>query len=53
MRNQGFDVSLTAGTVQAYVDYMVKYGMIKQPLKSPDITDLSMLERAKTKVGWK
>lgn len=53
MQNQGFDVSLTAGTVQAYVDYMVKYGMIKQQLKSPDIADLSMLERAKTKVGWK
>ena len=53
MKNQAFDVSLTAGTVQAYVDYMLKYGMIKEKLRSPDITDLSMLERAKVKVGWK
>ena len=53
MKNQSFDVSLTANMVQAYVDYMLKYGMIKDKLKSPDITDLSMLERAKAKAGWK
>jgi ABC-type nitrate/sulfonate/bicarbonate transport system substrate-binding protein len=52
-KNQAFDVSLTANTVQAYVDYMNKYGMIKSKLKSSDITDLSMLERAKAKAGWK
>ncbi len=53
MQNQTFDVSITSNTVQAYVDYMLKYGMIKSKLKSSDITDLSMLEKAMAKVHWK
>ncbi len=52
MQNQTFDVTLTANTVQAYVDYMLKYRMIKTPLKSVDITNLSMLEKAMAKAHW-
>jgi NitT/TauT family transport system substrate-binding protein len=52
MKNQTFDVTLTANTVQHYVDYMLKFGMIKAPLKSADITDLSMLDKAMAKAHW-
>jgi len=50
--NTTYDVSLTVPTIQAYIDYMQKYGMIKQKFSAADYSDLSMLEKAKTQVGW-
>ncbi len=50
--NMTYDVSLTVPGVQAYVDYMFKYGMIKQKFSAADFTDLSMLEKAKVQVRW-
>ena len=52
-QNQGYDVSLTADTVQAYIDSMRKYGMIKAQLQASAITELSMLEKSKSRLGWK
>ena len=31
---------------------MLKFGMIRQPLKAKDITDLAMLAKAEKKIGW-
>ena len=39
--------------VQAYIDSMRKYGMIKAQLQASAITDLSMLEKSKSRLGWK
>ena len=50
--NMTFDVSLTTPTVQAYIDYMNKYDMIKQKFAAATCTDFSMLEKAKVKVVW-
>ncbi len=50
--NMTFDVSLTPQTVQAYIDYMHKYGMIKQQFSAADVTDLKMLDKAKAQAGW-
>jgi len=50
--NMTFDVSLTTPTVQAYIDYMNKYDMIKQKFAAATCTDFSMLEKAKVTVGW-
>jgi NitT/TauT family transport system substrate-binding protein len=52
VKNQDWDVSLTEGLVQAHIDQMLKFGMIRQPLKASDITDLSMLAKAQKKIGW-
>ena len=52
-QNQGYDVSLTAATVQDYIDSMRKYGMIKANLQAAAITELSMLEKSKARLGWK
>jgi len=52
LQNQTWDVALTANVVQHYVDYMLKYGMVKAPLKSTDITNLTMLEKAMAKARW-
>ncbi len=51
-KNQEFDVSLTVPIVQAYVDYMHRYDMLKEKFSANDYTDLSMLEKAKAKAGW-
>jgi ABC-type nitrate/sulfonate/bicarbonate transport system substrate-binding protein len=50
--NMTFDVSLTVPGVQAYIDYMHKYDMIKQKFSAADVTDLKMLEKAKAQAGW-
>ncbi len=50
--NQGWDVALSVPTVQSYIDLENKYGMIRKSMKAQDITDLSMLEKAKATVGW-
>jgi hypothetical protein len=47
-----FDISLTETQIQAYIEYMLKYGMIKSNLKVNEITDLSMLEKAKVTHKW-
>ena len=50
--NMAFDISLTENQIQAYIEYMLKYGMIKSNLKVNEITDLSMLEKAKVTHKW-
>jgi DNA-binding MarR family transcriptional regulator len=50
--NMAFDISLTEIQIQAYIEYMLKYGMIKSNLKVNEITDLSMLEKAKVTHKW-
>lgn len=52
VKNQDWDVSLTEDLVQAHIDQMLKFGMIRQPLKAKDITDLAMLAKAEKKIGW-
>ena len=51
-QNMTFDVALTVPVVQAYIDYMHKYDMIKQKFSAADYTDLRMLEKAKAQAGW-
>lgn len=51
-KNMGFDVNVTTADVQAYIDYMTKFGMLKTPLKAADAASLGMLEKAKAKAGW-
>ncbi len=52
LKNQDWDVSLTEDLVQAHADQMLKFGMIRQPIKAATITDLSMLAKARKTVGW-
>jgi NitT/TauT family transport system substrate-binding protein len=52
LKNQDWDVALTEDLVQAHVDLMIKYGMIKKTMKASDITNLSMLRKAEAKMGW-
>ena len=50
--NMTYDVALTVPGVQAYIDYMFKYGMIKQKFSATEATDFSMLEKSKIQVRW-
>jgi NitT/TauT family transport system substrate-binding protein len=52
VKNMDFDPALSAEIVQAHIDDMLKYHMIRRPLKATDITDLAMLGRAKASAGW-
>lgn len=52
LKNQDWDVSLTEELVQAHIDAMLKFGMIRAPMKASDITDLTMLKKAQAKMGW-
>ena len=48
--NTDFDVTLTVSTVQHYIDYMFKYGMIKQKFSADGIANLNMLAKAQAEV---
>jgi NitT/TauT family transport system substrate-binding protein len=52
LKNQDWDVGLTEDLVQAHIDQMLKFGMIRQPLKAKDVTDLAMLRKAEKTIGW-
>ncbi len=52
VKNQTFDVDITLDEVQHYVDAMLKYKMIPKAMKAADFTDLSFLQKAKSKAGW-
>lgn len=50
--NLGFNVELSAPLVQAHIDQMHKFGMIRETYKAEDISDLAMLDNAIKAVGW-
>jgi hypothetical protein len=52
-KNVAFDVSLDPHEIQAYIDYMRKYQMLKGPqFKASDAASLGMLEKSKAKYRW-
>jgi ABC-type nitrate/sulfonate/bicarbonate transport system substrate-binding protein len=52
-KNVAFDVSLDPKEIQAYIDYMRKYKMLKGPeFKASDAASLGMLEKSKAKYRW-
>lgn len=50
--NTTFDVAINVSTVQHYIDYMLKYEMIKQKLSAESITNFSMLEKARNEIKF-
>jgi NitT/TauT family transport system substrate-binding protein len=50
--NQDWNVDLTEENVQAFADQMFKYHMVDKSLKASEFTDLSLLKKAQTLLGW-
>ena len=51
-KNEWWDVAMSLPIVQAYIDAMLKYRMIRQPLHAAQLTDLAMLAKAKAATRW-
>ena len=51
-KNQGWDVSLTHATVQAYIDGLLKFDMLRKPLEAGKITSFAMLDKARMDAAW-
>jgi NitT/TauT family transport system substrate-binding protein len=51
-KNQGWDVALGNDTVQAYIDELLKFDMLRKPLDAAKITSFAMLDKARTDAAW-
>ena len=51
-QNMTFNVSLDKEEIGSYIKYMMEYGMLQSEITADQVTDLDMLEKAKSTQGW-